>query len=142
LNKISALNFHQRGQWLAEIKKHAPILGENTMQFRSADEDNTLTRLKSNDIVLTTYWELCQSLPQPPKKLLEEWRNNEVNEFGALQKWVKDHMDEMGLLHQVTWYRVSFQVPTGLEAVINLHIIQVVLDECVSYLFPLGAVQT
>lgn len=103
------------------------------MQFRSADEDNTLTRLKSNDIVLTTYWELCQSLPQPPKKLLEDWRRDKkVNEFDALQKWVKDHMDEMGLSHQVTWYRVSFQMSAGLEAVINLHIVRVVLDECVS----------
>jgi hypothetical protein len=86
------------------------------MQFRSADEDNTVTRLKSNDIVLTTYWELCQSLPQPPKNLLEEWRQDkDVNEFESLQQWVRDHKDEMGLLHQVNWYRVRFRIPADLE---------------------------
>jgi hypothetical protein len=124
-----------------EIKNHAPVLGENVMQFKSADEDNTVTRLKTNDIVLTTYWELCQSLPQPPKKLVEEWNSDKrVNVFQALQEWVRDHMNEMGLLHQVTWYRVSYLISTWLETIINWHNVQVVLDECVSHPLPFNYV--
>jgi hypothetical protein len=88
------------------------------MQFRSSNEDNTATRLKSNDIVLTTYWELFHSLPQPPKQLLEAWRDNKnVNEFEKLQSWVETHKHEMGLLHQVNWYRVGFLIYYGLEGI-------------------------
>ncbi|KAG4444481.1 hypothetical protein IFR05_000072 [Cadophora sp. M221] len=95
-----------RSQWFREFKVHAPSLGENVMQFKSALEDNTATRLKSNDIVLTTYWELCQSYPNPGKKTVAEWEEKKLDLFAAYQSWVKDHQHEIGLLHQIEWYRV------------------------------------
>ncbi len=104
-------NFHgltalQRTQWLREIKYHAPVLGENVMQFRSALEDNSATRLKSNDIVLTTYWEVCQSLPNPDRRTVLQWETDKLDLFREYQKWVKEHADHKGLLHQIKWYRV------------------------------------
>ncbi|PVH88776.1 hypothetical protein DL98DRAFT_622343 [Cadophora sp. DSE1049] len=94
-----------RSQWLREIKKHAPELGQSVMQFKSADPDNSATRLKMNDIVLTTYWEMCQSLPSPNKKTVESWKAADLNLFEQYQKWVKEHAHLKGLLHQITWYR-------------------------------------
>ncbi|KAH7336328.1 P-loop containing nucleoside triphosphate hydrolase protein [Rhexocercosporidium sp. MPI-PUGE-AT-0058] len=95
-----------RNQWLREIKLHAPSLGENVMQFKSALEDNTVTRLKSNDIVLTTYWELCQSYPNPGRNVVAEWEEAKLDLFQEYQRWVKNHQQENGLLHQIEWYRV------------------------------------
>ncbi|KAL5317581.1 hypothetical protein ACEPPN_014677 [Leptodophora sp. 'Broadleaf-Isolate-01'] len=95
-----------RSQWFREIRLHAPSLGENVMQFKSALEDNTATRLKSNDIVLTTYWELCQSYPNPGKKLVAEWEEQKLDLFAEYQRWANDHQHENGLLHQIEWYRV------------------------------------
>lgn len=80
------------------------------MQFKSALEDNSATRLKSNDIVLTTYWELCQSLPNPDRKTVLEWETDKLDSFQEYQKWVKEHDDEKGLLHQIKWYRVSLEI--------------------------------
>ncbi|KAH7409282.1 hypothetical protein BKA64DRAFT_720586 [Cadophora sp. MPI-SDFR-AT-0126] len=95
-----------RSQWLREIRKHAPELGDSVMQFKAADPDNSATRLKMNDIVLTTYWEMCQSLPNPDKKTVESWKADNLNLFEQYKKWVEDNADLKGLLHQITWYRI------------------------------------
>lgn len=111
---LQTLTLLQRSQWFREIRLHAPSLGENVMQFKSALEDNTATRLKSNDIVLTTYWELCQSYPNPGKKLVAEWEEQKLDLFAEYQRWANDHQHENGLLHQIEWYRVRKLVPTSL----------------------------
>lgn len=82
------------------------------MVFRAANEDNTITRLKSSDIVLTTYWELMKSLPSSPKKIVKMWEqlakeDNSFDMVGAFDKWASDNAECRGLLHRVHWYRVS-----------------------------------
>jgi len=61
-----------------------------------------------HDIVVTTYWELFQSLPHPDKKTIKEWeKDSTINIFQAYLQWAEDREDENGLLQEITWYRVS-----------------------------------
>lgn len=89
------------------------------MQFKSSLEDNSTTRLKQNDIVLTTYWELMQSLPNPDKKLVAAWVAAELDLFEEYQTWADQHPELMGMLHRVNWYRVSLPAQRKLRAPTN-----------------------
>jgi hypothetical protein len=95
---------------LREIKQHVTALGQNVMIYKRSAEDNSATRLRNSDVVLTTYWELANSIPQPPKKLIQDWiKDDKIDLFTELEKWTKANMDEAELLHEVSWYRVSRQ---------------------------------
>ncbi|KAF4627636.1 hypothetical protein G7Y89_g10521 [Cudoniella acicularis] len=96
-----------KSQWYSEIWRHTPQLYETTTIYQSSAADNTLTKLTNSAIVLTTYWELFNSMPSPPKALIDAWKaDKNVDEWGELERWTAEHMEEAGLLHQVDWYRI------------------------------------
>lgn len=75
---------YQKSQWLGEIKQHISELGENTAIYKGSAEDNTLTRLKNSDVVLTTYCELAHSILQPDPKTVQRWKkDNKIDLFAA-----------------------------------------------------------
>jgi len=61
---------------------------------------------------LTTYHEVSRSFPFPTKKDIAAYVadcggfNIEVDMEFFFRTWVSTHQDEIGLLHQHTWYRV------------------------------------
>lgn len=77
----------------------------------------TAKSLANHDIVLTTYWELSQSHPNPDKNTRDNWRElakkkkkkdeEKFDWYAAYFKWAEDHKNVRGLLHQIHWYRVS-----------------------------------
>jgi len=81
------------------------------MIFKSSAEDNTATRMKNSDIVLTTYWELFNSIGYPSKETIRQWTKNEkLDLLEELERWTNKYKiieEASGLLHQIDWYRVS-----------------------------------
>ncbi|KAF8864887.1 P-loop containing nucleoside triphosphate hydrolase protein [Acephala macrosclerotiorum] len=95
-------------QWLAELQLHAGDYGQKVLEYHSSDDSNTIAKMKMHDIVLTTYWELFTSLPQPSKQTVQDWiaMRPKVDLFKKYQQWVEDHKDQKGPLHQIDWYRI------------------------------------
>jgi hypothetical protein len=75
----------------------------------------------ASNIVLTTYWELAQSLPHPDQKTRTAWeveakrrKKEKLSEFDWSERydeWLDEHWEERGLLHTIHWYRVRFYLP-------------------------------
>ena len=95
----------ERHQWFDEIKKHTPY--EDVMIFNSSQEDINASRMTKEAIVLTTYHEMMKSIPYPDKTTIDEFKRKKLDVDKAIEDWIKEHMHEAGLLHQVNWYRVS-----------------------------------
>lgn len=102
--------FWQKDQWLDEIKKHSAELGQFVTEFKASNKWMTAGILKACDVVLTTYWELFQSLPQPSPGEVQEWmadKEKKKDIYSEYLKWVEKNKQKKGTLHQVEWYRVS-----------------------------------
>jgi len=77
------------------------------MLFKGFHEDNSELRVKDNDIVITTYKEVLNSLPWPDKKTEATMKKKNMDLQEQLEYYITNHMDDAGLLHTIRWYRVS-----------------------------------
>ncbi len=78
------------------------------MLFEANRFDISITKLSKQDIVLTTYSELIKSLPKPEPETIQDCKDHRKDAAKETLKWSQNHLSNGGLLHQVPWYRVSF----------------------------------
>jgi hypothetical protein len=86
--------------------------------YKSSDKDYDDYDLTQADVVLTTYHELSISCPFPSKKQIAELKQHHKDVDVGIENWVSNSMDDAGLLHQLTWYRVRDFLPTFLKNVL------------------------
>jgi len=97
----------QKIQWWREIKKHAPKLAARSMIYDSRRDDNSIEKLESSELVLTTYSEIVKSLPQPDPQQIKKWRESGLDIPYKTSEWSGKNFKRGGDLHKVKWYRVS-----------------------------------
>lgn len=114
---LSVTDNCQKSQWLEEIGHHAGQIKDYMITFEKSRRDITPAYLRLADIVLTTYWELAQSLPNPDQETRTAWKLEakrrtklklpDFDWYEAYEDWMINHWEERGTLHRVHWYRVS-----------------------------------
>jgi len=87
-------------QWIEEIEAHVnKEVFPKVLHYKTSSE-MPLSILEDTDIVVTSYNEVMKQFPFPDKEgRLEIARN-------GYPAWRKGAVENMGLLHQVNWYRV------------------------------------
>jgi hypothetical protein len=100
--------------------------------------------VQNADIVVTTYHQLLMSCPWPTKEWFAKLARSRAQGGGSIdeetdiEEWICENRKDLGgVLHQISWYRVSSSSSFNTDHVLTNHL-QIVLDEAVSDLgeFP------
>lgn len=89
------------GQWEAEIEKHVDSNALSKVQIYKKSSNLKLRVIEDCDIVLTTYSGVMRS-----HNLKMTAADSEVADKIGPEKWREKHSDQMGVLHQIEWYRI------------------------------------
>ena len=89
------------GQWEAEIEKHVDSNALTKVQIYKKSSNLKLPVIEDCDIVLATYSEVMSS-----HNLKMTAADCEVADKIGPQNWREKHSDQMGIMHQIEWYRI------------------------------------
>lgn len=92
-------------QWIEEIEKHTTNVTTGKKTFPKvihykASSNLSAEVLQDLDIAVTSYHEIMKTFPFPNKK------NRDEIAADGYQKWWERVKNEIGVVHQVNWYRV------------------------------------
>lgn len=87
-------------QWIDEIRFHAHEKTFPKVLHYKASSHIPATILEDLDVVVTSYHEVMKQFPFPDRKERER-----IVHIGY-QRWWKEALEGLGVLHQVSWYRV------------------------------------
>jgi hypothetical protein len=68
----------------------------------------------ANDVTIATYGQLVKSCPLPDQDTVNELKSNarkeKVDWTEFLMNWINENRRDGGLLHNMEWYRVCFEI--------------------------------
>lgn len=89
------------GQWEVETEKHVDSNALSKVQIYKKSSNLKRRIIEDCDIVLATYSEVMSS-----HNLKMTAADSEVADKISPEKWREKHSDQMGILHQIEWYRI------------------------------------